>query len=121
MKSPQKFTAKITSVYDGDTCKFEIYLPFDIIIKSTMRLYAVNTPEVRGKEKIEGKKVRDYVRKLILGKEFEILVYKKGKYGRFVSDIILPSGQRLSVHLFKKGMAKKITYDKFKDIEHLLV
>ena len=90
MKSPQKFTAKITSVYDGDTCKFKIKLPFDLTINSTMRLYAVNTPEVRGVQKIQGKKVRDYVRKLILNKEFQILVYKKGKYGRFICDILLP-------------------------------
>ena len=132
MKSPQKFTAKIISVYDGDTFTFEVNLPFDITWKTKMRLYGVNTPELRGKERIEGRKVRDYVKSLILDKEVEILVYKKGKYGRYVSDVILPFDEaisptktkpagRLSVHLYKIGMAKKITYDKFKDIEHLLM
>ena len=108
-------------MYDGDTFTFEVKLPFDITWKTKMRLYGVNTSELRGEEKIEGRKVRDYVKSLILDKEVEILVYKKGKYGRYVSDVILPSGQRLSVHLYKIEMAKKITYDKFKDIEHLLV
>ncbi|MCH9658762.1 thermonuclease family protein [archaeon] len=117
---PYIYDAKIVKVIDGDTFDFEIDLGFSIRIKERMRLYGVNTPETKGIERPEGIRVKKYVSDKILNKTFEILVYKKGKYGRYVSDLMLTKKERLSVHLYKKKMAKKITYDKAHDIEKLL-
>ena len=117
---PYVYDARIVKVIDGDTFDFEIDLGFSIHVKERMRLYGVNTPEIKGTERPEGMKVKNYVSKKILNKTFEILVYKKGKYGRYVADLKLSDGERLSVHLYKKNMAKRITYDKAHDIEHLL-
>ena len=117
---PYVYDAKIVKVIDGDTFDFEIDLGFSIHVKERLRLYGVNTPEIRGSERSEGLKVKKYVTKKILNKTFEILVYKKGKYGRYVADLMLTKKERLSVHLYKKNMAKRITYDKAHDIEHLL-
>jgi micrococcal nuclease len=117
---PYVYDAKITRVIDGDTFDFKIDLGFSINVKERLRLYGVNTPEIKGEEKPEGDRVKTYVTKLILGKTFKIRVYKKGKYGRYVADLMLSKKERLSVHLYKKGMAKRVTYDRAHDIEKLL-
>ncbi len=104
-----QYKAEIISVYDGDTFTFKVDLGFSITITEKLRLYGVNTPEVRGKEKVEGKKVRDYVRELILGKTVKIKVYKKGKYGRYIAKVIF-NNYDLSEHLVSLGMAKFVNY-----------
>jgi len=86
-----EYKAIITSVYDGDTVTANIDLGFGVVLKKQkLRLYGINTPEVRGSSKEEGKKVRDLVREKILDKEVLIKTYrdKKGKYGRWLAEII---------------------------------
>ena len=73
---------------DGDTFDFEIDLGFGITYKDRLRLYGVDTPEVKGKERIEGLQVKRHVIKLIEGKEVKLISHKwKGKYGRFVATV----------------------------------
>lgn len=86
-----EYRATVVSVYDGDTVTVDIDLGFGIVLKKQkLRLYGLNTPEVRGTEKEEGKKVRDLVREKILDKQVIIKTYKdkKGKYGRWLAEII---------------------------------
>jgi micrococcal nuclease len=92
-----EYNAIITDVYDGDTFTFEVDLGFSIKVTEKLRLYGINTPEVRGSDKVFGKEVRDHVRDLILGKEVRIQVYKKGKFGRYVADVWFDSGKQLIV------------------------
>ena len=84
------YKAKIISVYDGDTCRADIDLGLKVWIKNEkLRLLRINAPEMRGAEKEEGKKSRDFLRSLINGKEV-ILQTKKdrqGKYGRYLAEI----------------------------------
>ena len=49
---------KVVSVYDGDTCKVAFYYPEDTtrIIKVNVRLYGIDTPEIRTKDINEKKK-----------------------------------------------------------------
>ena len=56
-----------------------------------LRLYGIDTPELRGAEKEAGIVVRDLVREMILNKEVEIHSYKdkQGKYGRYLANIIV--------------------------------
>ena len=83
------YSAKITSVYDGDTFTATIKLGFNCLIQNAkIRLYGVDTPEVRGVEKEDGIKVRDIVRDLILNQDVILLYEGKGKYGRFLCRII---------------------------------
>lgn len=65
-----------------------------------LRLYGINTPEVRGVSKKEGKRVRDHVRELILNKEVVLKTHKDktGKYGRWLADIYFQMGAE-QVHL----------------------
>jgi micrococcal nuclease len=84
------YKAVVTSVYDGDTCTVDIDLGLNTWIKGEkLRLYRINAPELRGAERMEGLKSRDFLRKKILNKEILIETFKdkKGKYGRYLAEI----------------------------------
>ncbi|TXE06393.1 thermonuclease family protein [Seonamhaeicola algicola] len=72
-----------------------------------LRLYGIDTPELRGSEREAGLVVRDIVRELILNKEVEIHSYKdkQGKYGRYLANIIV-NGVDLNQWLVDNGHAK---------------
>lgn len=91
MEPNYTYTGFVQKVYDGDTCTVLINLGFSTYTKQSLRLANINTPEVRGDEKLEGIKVRDIVRELILNKQVVIKTYKdkRGKYGRYLADIYL--------------------------------
>lgn len=108
------YKAIIRSVYDGDTIRADLSLGFGIVDHGSdgkgrqFRLHGINTPEVRGKEREEGLKVRDYLRSLIPeGTEVMILSIKdkSGKYGRYLCDLYLLDGTFINQHLLDKGMA----------------
>lgn len=102
-----KYKAYVLSVYDGDTITCEVDLGFNIKVKKIIRLHGIDTPEVRGDDKRFGKKVRDYVRSLILHKEviLETNKDKKGKYGRYIGTIY-NDGKNINKHLVEIGYAK---------------
>ena len=89
------YRAIINEVYDGDTCKADIDLGLAVWIRNeTLRLARINAPEVRGVERTDGLRSRDFLRETVLGKEVVIQTIKdtKGKYGRFLADIWLKAG-----------------------------
>ena len=103
------YAAKITSVYDGDTFTATIKLGFNCLIENAkIRLYGVDTPEVRGTEKEEGVKVRGIVSDLILDQDVILLYEGKGKYGRFLCRVTSNriKGGDLSSFLLVNGYAK---------------
>lgn len=106
------YNAEVLRVVDGDTYHLKIDLGFKIIHENIFRLTNVNTPEIRGKERPKGLKVKEYVKTLIEGKMIQVETFKKGKYGRYVCEIYLRSNKRkpLSKHLLRKRMAKKVNY-----------
>jgi len=84
------YNAKVTKVYDGDTITVDIDLGMKLILKGEkIRLYGINTPEVRGIEREDGLKSRDFLSSMILGKDILIKTIKdkKGKYGRYLGEI----------------------------------
>ena len=69
---------------------YDIDLGFDVILKNQkIRLSKINTPEVRGKSREEGIKVRNIVRERISNKWVIIKTTKdkKGKYGRWLGTV----------------------------------
>lgn len=86
------YRAKIVSIYDGDTMTLDIDLGFGHWMTSQkVRLYGIDTPELRGEEREEGLKVRDFVRELLPnGTEVMIKSHrdKSGKYGRWLVEVI---------------------------------
>lgn len=102
------YQAIITAVYDGDTVTANIDCGFNIWKKGEkLRLFGINTPEVRGEERPEGLKSRDFLRDLILDKKVQIQTVKdkKGKYGRYLATIVL-DGVNVNKLLVEKGFGE---------------
>jgi len=112
-----EYKAIITRVVDGDTYDFEIDLGFGIKYNSRLRLYGIDTPEVRGLERPEGLAVKEQVIKLIEGKEVHLRTRKwQGKYGRYIADVMFKAFQEdtfkldLAQYLLRHDMAVKVDY-----------
>ena len=87
-----KYSAHVVKVYDGDIITVDIDLGFGIIMKKQkIRLYGINTPEIRGEQRPEGIISRDYLSNLILDKDImlETIKDKTGKYGRLLGIVWL--------------------------------
>lgn len=100
------YKAHIKAVYDGDTVTAVVDLGFLHYQEMKLRLYGIDTPELRGEEREEGLVVRDIVREMILDREVEIHSYKdkQGKYGRYLATIIV-DGLDLNQWLVDNGHA----------------
>ncbi len=102
------YSAKIKSVYDGDTIRADISLGFGLLIRNQkIRLLNINAPEVRGPLKESGRKSRDYLRSRILNKNVILKTYrdKKGKYGRWLAEIYIDN-ENINDTMVKLGYAE---------------
>lgn len=113
MSDLYNYKAYVTKVYDGDTITVDIDLGLKVLVRGeVLRLARIDTPEVRGKERPLGILARDYLRKLILGKEIRIQTVKdkKGKYGRYLAEVWL-DGVNINDHLLCAGHANRYMTD----------
>jgi micrococcal nuclease len=89
-----EYKCNITRVVDGDTVDAEIDCGFDIIFKSRIRLYGIDTPESRTRdldEKARGKLASQFIKDKIVKAELvkvKTKLDKKGKFGRVLGSII---------------------------------
>lgn len=106
-----EYKATIIKVYDGDTVTAIIDLGFNVSVKENIRLARINTPEVRGVERPDGLISRDRLSERILNKEVIIKTNKdkKGKYGRYIGEIIL-NDENLNDWLVTEGLAEYRDY-----------
>lgn len=104
---PYCYKATCVSVYDGDTVTLDISLGFGVTMREKIRLLGINTPEVRGKEKLDGLISRDRLRELIDYKDVIIVTHKDkgGKYGRLLATIYL-DGVNINQQLVDEGLAE---------------
>ena len=92
-----EYQAKVTRIIDGDTVDVNVDLGFDVWLKSRVRLYGIDTPESRTRnkeEKYRGLLAKEYLKSWIKkAKGIVILKTKKGeetgKFGRILADIIV--------------------------------
>ena len=104
--SEERFVAEVLNVVDGDTMDVRIDLRFDTYLVRRIRLADVDTPEIRGKEKVKGKKVKEIVKEKIEGKEVELIsLVKSDKFGRCLARIVI-DGEDLAEFLLENGYAK---------------
>ena len=89
-----EYKCEITRVVDGDTVDAEIDLGFDIVYKSRVRLYGIDTPESRTSnkdEKARGKLAAKFLSDSILHADNIVIqtkLDKKGKFGRVLGVIV---------------------------------
>jgi len=111
------YKAKVTSVYDGDTCTVDIDLGLHTWVSGEkIRLNRINAPELKGSDKAKGLKSRYFLRSKIDGKEIVIQTIKdaKEKYGRYLGEIWLEEskGNFININdlLVRGGFAKYQKY-----------
>jgi micrococcal nuclease len=89
-----EYSAKVLEVIDGDTIDVAIDLGFNVLHTIRVRLYGINTPETRTKnkeEKQKGLKAKERLKELIEGKIVTIKTQKDDteKFGRYLGIVFL--------------------------------
>jgi len=86
----------VDRIVDGDTIDVTIDLGFDILHKTRVRLYGINTPEKRTRdleEKKRGYAASERLTELVMSSFLEdhslvLQTKEKGKYGRYLGILI---------------------------------
>lgn len=89
------YEAQVVSTYDADTTNLQIDLGFNIKFNERFRLADINAWEVRGPEKEKGIIARDWFRTVVPNEcmiRIRTVRDKKGKYGRYLCYIYIPTG-----------------------------
>jgi micrococcal nuclease len=91
-----EYSCKVERVVDGDTIDVVLDLGFDIFHKCRVRLYAIDTPESRTRnkdEKARGKMAGAFLKEAIESGEKVVIQTKlkdsKGKYGRVLGEVVV--------------------------------
>ena len=91
-----EYGCKVTRVVDGDTVDVILDLGFSIFHKCRVRLYGIDTPESRTRDKDEkarGKLAAKYLGDAIYNGTKVVLRSKlkdsKGKYGRVLGEVVI--------------------------------
>ena len=83
------YKIKVTRVVDGDTIDAEIDLGFDLKLSKRIRLYGINTPETRTRDKEEKKRglaAKKFLQQIV-DEQQGVLFLKsldQGKFGRCI-------------------------------------
>ena len=111
------YRAVVLDAYDGDTLTVKLDLGLKMFHITKVRLYGVDTPELRGAERQAGLDARNVVHELVKGREVLVRTHKdrKGKYGRYLAEIIfehpdLDGPTNLSDYLVAHGHARRVDY-----------
>lgn len=105
-----EYRCTVTRIVDGDTVDAEIDLGFDIVYKSRIRLFGVDTPESRTRdldEKARGKLASAFLKDKIDNAEFvkvQTKLDKKGKFGR-VLGVMVADDLDLNQEMIRKNLA----------------
>jgi micrococcal nuclease len=118
-----EYNCTVTRVVDGDTIDVILDLGFSILHKCRVRLYGIDTPESRTRdkdEKVRGKLAAKYLKDSIKNGTEIILRSKlkdsKGKYGRVLGEIIVDS-ININQSMIEKYLAVQYTGQSKKDVE----
>jgi len=106
-----EYSCKVERVVDGDTIDVTLDLGFDIFHKCRVRLYGIDTPESRTRnkdEKARGKMAGSFLKEAVEeGKKVVIqtkLKDSKGKYGRVLGDVVV-DGKNINQMMIKCHLA----------------
>jgi micrococcal nuclease len=101
------YKAYIKSIFDGDTITAVIDLGCHIKVEKQIRLYGINTPELRGDTKLAGLEARDFLSSQILNKDVYIQTFKDKteKYGRLLAKIYIEGGTYINELMVSSGHA----------------
>ncbi|NRD24093.1 thermonuclease family protein [Winogradskyella litoriviva] len=89
---------KVTAITDGDT--FKLLKADSTLIR--VRLANIDCPE---RKQPFSKRAKQFASDAIFGKNVEVKVLKKDRYGRFIANVIYDDDKNLSRELLKAGYA----------------
>ncbi len=123
-----EYSCKVERVVDGDTIDVILDLGFSVSYKSRVRLYGIDTPESRTRNKDE--KARGKLASAFLSKAIEIadqvvirteLRDSRGKFGRVLGTVVC-DGEDINQGMVDGGFAVKYYGQSKKDVEaeHLI-
>tara|TARA_B100000900_G_scaffold403298_1_gene410213 strand:+ start:22 stop:462 length:441 start_codon:yes stop_codon:yes gene_type:complete len=102
---------KVTKIVDGDTIDVTLDMGFDILYQQRVRLFGIDTPESRTRDKVEkqyGLLSKYFLQKCIKeGKKITIKTYKgdeTGKFGRILGDVWI-DGKSINQIMCDRGYA----------------
>ena len=102
---------RVTKVVDGDTIDVILDMGFDILFAQRVRLFGIDTPESRTRDKVEkvyGLKSKKFLQeKLKNAEKITFKTYKKsetGKFGRILGDVWC-DGKSVNSEMVKVGHA----------------
>jgi len=113
---------KVTKVVDGDTIDVVIDLGFDIMYKSRVRLFGIDTPESRTRDKVEkkyGLLSKKFLQENLKKGKIVIKTHKNsetGKFGRILGEIFV-NGININMLMCSKGHAVEYYGQSKDDIE----
>ena len=104
-----EYQCEVKRIVDGDTVDVIIDLGFSIHFSTRVRLYGIDTPESRTRdkdEKVRGFLSKDYLKEWLDQGGVIIRTYrdKKGKFGWVLGEMVV--GGR-NINLLMKGRARK--------------
>jgi micrococcal nuclease len=118
-----EYNCTVTRVVDGDTIDVILDLGFSILHKCRVRLYGIDTPESRTRDKDEkarGKLAAKFLEDSIKNGKVIILQSKlkdsKGKYGRVLGAVIV-DGVDINEKMILKSLAVRYHGQSKQDVE----
>ena len=118
-----EYNCTVTRVVDGDTIDVILDLGFSVLHKCRVRLYGMDTPESRTRnkdEKARGKLAAKYLEDSIKNGTEIILRSKlkdsKGKYGRVLGEIVVDN-ININQSMIEKYLAVRYTGQSKKNVE----
>lgn len=89
---PEAIPATFVRIIDGDTFEVMASLPFNVYVKVKIRLFGVNTPEMKGLQKRAGIGAADFTKTWAATYPDVVLVLKGKSFDRYVATVCPPSG-----------------------------
>tara|TARA_B100000809_G_C14879005_1_gene438458 strand:- start:292 stop:711 length:420 start_codon:yes stop_codon:yes gene_type:complete len=121
-----EYNCEVKRVVDGDTVDVVIDLGFDIHYSSRVRLYGIDTPESRTRnkdEKVRGLMSKEYLIDALSKGQVVIKTYrdKKGKFGRVLGEMYVDDSS-INLRMVDEYLAVKYEGQNKADIEkeHIL-
>jgi len=116
-----EYEAVIVYVADGDTVDALVDLGFESFRKVRLRVLSIDTPETwrpsTEAERLHGEKATKRAKELLLNKGVVLnTTLKKGKWRRYLADIVLADGREYATVMKEEGFAKKESYSDGKEI-----
>ena len=111
-----EYRATVSRVVDGDTYDLWVDLGLCVATRIRVRLLGIDTPEIYHAscpaEKEHGQQAKTFAVEHALGRSVIVRTHKdkRGKYGRWLAEIVLPDGTSLAELLRANGFEKREVY-----------